>query len=102
MSPHFLFLIFTGILIETTLAQIEVEKCRVGLQRNSSMTTLDGQIGMGYDNLRNVPIAAVLKTTYNECRTSPDIDFLVPDYMQVILFEYKYCLLPRQSGKRCN
>uniref|UniRef100_A0A914XJ51 Macrophage-expressed gene 1 protein n=1 Tax=Plectus sambesii TaxID=2011161 RepID=A0A914XJ51_9BILA len=47
------------------------------------MPTLERMVGGGFDNLRNVPMAAVLNTTFLQCRTSPDRLYLISDQVEV-------------------
>uniref|UniRef100_A0A914ENN9 Macrophage-expressed gene 1 protein n=1 Tax=Acrobeloides nanus TaxID=290746 RepID=A0A914ENN9_9BILA len=81
---HFLF----GFVFSTCLTENydqSVIRCRNDiLHKNDQVPTLEGLVGVGWDNLMNIPFSAVLASNFSECRTSPDLKFLIPDNMQVL------------------
>uniref|UniRef100_A0A914WDI2 Macrophage-expressed gene 1 protein n=1 Tax=Plectus sambesii TaxID=2011161 RepID=A0A914WDI2_9BILA len=59
-----------------------VESCRRQYQIEK-LPTLEGMVGGGFDDLRNEPMAAVLDSTFLQCRTSPDRMYLISDQVEV-------------------
>uniref|UniRef100_A0A914PJX6 Macrophage-expressed gene 1 protein n=1 Tax=Panagrolaimus davidi TaxID=227884 RepID=A0A914PJX6_9BILA len=60
------------------------EHCSRDAWRKTHMPSLDGRVGSGYDNLQNVRMSTVFQETFNECRTTPDGDFYIPDFVKII------------------
>uniref|UniRef100_A0A914XJ03 Uncharacterized protein n=1 Tax=Plectus sambesii TaxID=2011161 RepID=A0A914XJ03_9BILA len=59
-----------------------MEGCRRQYQVEK-LPTLEGMVGGGFDDLRNEPMAAVLDTTFLQCKTSPDRMYLISDQVEV-------------------
>lgn len=57
-----------------------VSGCLVELRKVLPVTqSLDYVVGTGWDNLRNVHTRPVLHHTFNNCQTTPEGAFLIPD-----------------------
>lgn len=61
----------------------EFELCQRQFLNRKFSQTLAGLVGMGWDNLQNLPMAQVLHAEYKRCQTTPDGEFLIPDDMQI-------------------
>lgn len=48
------------------------------------MNTFEGFIGIGWDNLLNKPMGPIFLTSFDQCRTTPDDIYLIPDDMVTI------------------
>ena len=86
----YLLALCVAALANQTVTLSDIDQCKILLKQNSmlngneTMVTLEGIVGVGWDDLRNRAMLPVLKNTYRHCKRIQDDVLFVPDNIEAV------------------